>query len=239
MSQDQPEQRPDHMLSVAEQLSRRASVSDNGQLDLMASIGGWRGLIESILPSAVFLVAFILMESIWTAGIAATAIAALFAIVRLIQRQSPLQALTGLAGVVLCVAVALFTGDAEDYFVPGFYTNAIYGAVMIISMIARWPLMGLIYGFLRSEGVAWRQQVRRRRSYQVATGFIVAMFVARLAVQLPLYFAGEFAALGTARLLMGVPLYALALWLAWLVSRPTDRDRQAAEEPPASSQRID
>lgn len=237
MSQDKPhDERPDQMLSVAEQLSRRASVNDDGQLDLLASIGGWRGLVESVLPSAVFLVAFILVEDIWAAGIGATVIAAIFAIARLIQRQSPLQAFSGLAGVVLCVAVALFTGDAEDYFVPGFYTNAIYGAAMIISMIARWPLMGLIYGFLRSEGVAWRQQPRRRRSYQVATGFIVAMFVARLAVQLPLYFAGEFAALGTARLLMGIPLYAMALWLAWMVSRPTAKDQRTAEvkESPSS-----
>lgn len=217
------------MLSVAEQLSRRASVKDDGQLDLMASIGGWRGLVESVLPSAFFLVAFILVEDIWAAGIGATASALIFAVTRLIQRQSPMQALTGLAGVVLCVAVALFTGEAENYFVPGFYTNAIYGVVMIISMIARWPLMGLIYGFLRSEGVAWRHHRRRRRSYQVATGFIVAMFIARLVVQLPLYFAGEFAALGTARLLMGIPLYALALWLAWLVSRPTEQDRRETE----------
>jgi len=43
------------------------------------------------------------------------------------------------------------------------------------------------------------------------------MFAARLAVQLPAYLAQDVAWLGTARLAMGVPLWALTLWLTWLL----------------------
>ena len=46
------------------------------------------------------------------------------------------------------------------------------------------------------------------------------MLALRLVVQVPLYLADNVVALGTTRLIMGVPLYALGLWLAWLVSRP-------------------
>lgn len=208
------------MLSFAQQLSRTAQVNGTGGIDLLASVGGWRGLAESVVPSAVFLVGFIITTQIWTASICAVAVAAVFSLVRILQKQSPLQALTGLAGVVLCVAVAIFTGEARQYYVVGFWTNIAYGAAMLLSMVVKWPLMGLIYGFLRGEGIEWRQQKMRYRKYQVATAFLVGMFALRLIVQLPMYWADSVAALGIARLVMGIPLYAMTLWLAWLVSRP-------------------
>ena len=48
------------------------------------------------------------------------------------------------------------------------------------------------------------------------------MFALRLVVEVPLYLAGESAlsALGVARLVLGVPLYAVCLWFAWLIARP-------------------
>ena len=37
---------------------------------------------------------------------------------------------------------------------------------------------------------------------------------------MPLYFANAVEALGATRLIMGLPLYALGVWLAWRVSAP-------------------
>ena len=45
------------------------------------------------------------------------------------------------------------------------------------------------------------------------------MFAARLAVQMPLYFAEQPQLLGTAKLVMGLPLYAATLWVTWLLVR--------------------
>jgi uncharacterized membrane protein len=47
----------------------------------------------------------------------------------------------------------------------------------------------------------------------------VAMFAARLAVQAPLYYAGNLELLATFKLVMGLPLYAPLLVLSWLVVR--------------------
>ncbi len=80
--------------------------------------------------------------------------------------------------------------------------------------------MGLIYGWIRGEGVEWQKSLIRRRKYQIATLLMVLVFAARLLVQLPMYWADDVVVLGTARLVMGVPLYALVLWFGWLVSRP-------------------
>ena len=40
-----------------------------------------------------------------------------------------------------------------------------------------------------------------------------------LAVELPLYFTDQTSALATAKLLLGVPLYAIVLWITWLLVR--------------------
>ena len=143
-----------------------------------------------------------------------------FAVVRLVSRTPLVQALTGLVGVGICALVALRTGNAEDFFLPGFYTNAANIVAMSISVAVRWPLAGLLFGFIRGEGVGWRDSPARVKAYSLATWIIVSVLALRLAVQLPLYLAGNVAALGATRVAMGLPLYALGLWIAWLVSRP-------------------
>lgn len=236
-SQGTPEgsgQPTDPMDAALRRVGSVAATTEDGSLDVLATIGGWRGLLESVLPSAVFLVAFITTQDLWGAGIASVAVAAVFSLVRLIQRQSPLQALAGLAAVALCVVVALNTGQARDYYVWGFVTNAVYILVLSLSVLVRWPLLGLLFGIIRNEGMGWQKDVRRRRRYALATWFLVTALALRLVVQLPLYVADLLTALGTARLVMGLPLYALALWLGWLVSAPPGRspaDEERLEHP--------
>ena len=59
----------------------------------------------------------------------------------------------------------------------------------------------------------------RRRAFERATWLWAGLFAVRLAVQLPLYLAGAVVALGVARTAMGLPLFALGLWLTWLMVR--------------------
>lgn len=187
----------------------------------MASVGGLRGIAEAIVPALVFLVTFVVTSDIWTSAIWAVGLAALASVLRLIQRQPLTQALAGVIGVAVSAAVALLQGDARGYYVIGFYVSAAYGMAFAISMAVKWPIMGLIYGWIRGEGLMWQKDLVRRRKYQIATVLMVLVFAARLIVQLPMYWADDVVALGTARLVMGVPLYALVLWFGWLVSRPT------------------
>jgi hypothetical protein len=55
----------------------------------------------------------------------------------------------------------------------------------------------------------------------------VALFTTRLAVQLPFYLAGSLVALGIARTAMGLPLFALGIWLCYVLLRREGVDLKA------------
>jgi hypothetical protein len=196
--------------------------------DLLAAVGGVRGILEALLPGLVFLVVYSVLTSFtdWEdraalvpALVASVGLAAVFTVVRLATKGQPTQAIAGLIGVLASAALALWTGNARDNYVIGFYTNAAYALGLTISLLVRWPAIGLIVGFLMGDGLAWRQDRRKYRAAQFLTLVWIGLFVARLAVQVPFYLVDNVEALGATRLLMGVPLYALVLVFSWLVVR--------------------
>lgn len=226
-----PEQRPTLAQSMTAYAQRsRVRRGETGQLDVLHAVGGWRGLAEAIVPGAVFLGVYIFSQSLAAALICALGAAALFTITRLVQRQTLIQALAGLIGVLVCAFFAWRSGDAIDYYVTGLWINLAYFLGLALSIVVGWPLLGVLFGFVRGEGMDWRQDPHRMRGYRLATGLLVAMFAARLIVQVPLYLADHVTGLGIARLAMGVPLYAAVLWIAWLISRPAAVDPDVQED---------
>lgn len=207
----------------------------DGNIDVLKSAGGVQGIAESILPGLMFLVCFTVTRDLGISLVAALAAAAAFTVVRLVQRRPLTQALAGIVGVGISAWLANTTGRAEDFYVLGFFTNIGYILAMVISIAIKWPIAGLLFGFIRSEGLEWRKDPRRVKVYALGTWVIVTVLALRLVVQVPLYFLGEegLAALATTRLLMGAPLYILGLWVAWLLTRPVPATPQPSK--PSSS----
>ena len=87
---------------------------------------------------------------------------------------------------------------------------------------------------LDGEDNSWRSDALRMRAFQRASWLWVGMFSGRLLVQLPLYLAGAVVALGVARTAMGIPLFALCLYLSWLLVRGV-RSPEAAAPPAAQA----
>lgn len=198
--------------------------------DLVGALGGVRGLAEAILPGLVFLIVYTFTRELVWALTASLGLAVVFTVARLATRSQPTQAVAGLIGVAASAALALWTGRAEDNYVLGFYTNAVYAIGLLVSLLVRWPLVGIIVGFLKGDGTAWRHRRRTYRAMQFLTLVWLGMFVARIVAQLPFYFAGNVEALGATRLLMGVPLYALLLVFSWLVVRAVYPAKPTAAE---------
>ena len=101
--------------------------------------------------------------------------------------------------------------------------------------MSQWRILATAWGtgsdFL-STWQAWRADPQRMRVFRRASWLWVGMFSARLVVQLPLYLAGAVVALGIARTALGVPVFALCLWLSWLLVRSV---RQPAAPPAAQA----
>jgi len=183
---------------------------------LLEVMGGPWGMAESSLPPLVFVIAFTAnSRDVTAAAKIAVAVGIVLTIVRLVRRESPRQSLTGLAGVLIAAFFAARTGRAENYFVPGFFINAGYLSAMLISILARWPAIGVITGQFDGTGMAFRDDPVRMRLMVRVTLLWAAMFGIRLAVQLPMYFAHAVVALGVARTLMGYPLIGLVTWLTY------------------------
>lgn len=205
-------------------------------VNLMQAMGGKQGMADGGLPGAVFVTVYTvsgqdLNWALWSA----LGVAAVLTGLRLVRRE-PLQfAVSGLVGVAVAAFIASRTGSAKTFFLPGLLLQAGYALIYLLSIVVRWPLIGVIVGPLVGEGMTWRANPGRRRAYVLATWTWFAMFVVRLAIQLPLYLLDRTVLLGYVKLALGWPLVALAAWLSYLVLRaappPTiaeDSDRQDA-----------
>lgn len=198
---------------------------------MLAAAGGPLGIAESTLPAVAFVVAVTASgQDIQLSAIIAVAIAAVFAVARIVRRQTPLYALSGVIGVAIAGWIASRTGKAENFFLPGLLLNVAYASAFAISIAARWPLVGVIFAGLSQSGTAWRKDPARLRAFNRATWIFVVLFLVRIAVQLPLYLADALVALGTARVAMGLPLFIVGLWLSWLVLRGTEGRRVSGGE---------
>ncbi len=206
----------------------RAATGDS--FSLAAAVGGPRGVAEAVLPGLAFVTVVTLTRDLRLALTIALGAAGLAAAVRLVGRRPLAPALSGVVGVGICAWSASRSGDAIDFYAPGFWVNGVYALVLALSTLP-WPrfgplpLLGLVLGPL-TGAQGWRGDRRRVALFQRLTWAFVALFVLRLAVQLPLYLTDRVGALGVARLVMGVPLFAVLVWVTWASLRGLDRSER-------------
>lgn len=214
---------------------------------LSTALGGVRGMVEAAVPTALFTLVFLVRHDLRTALVVSVAAAGLLLVVRLVQRSTPqfvLNAFFGIGlGALFAWRAARGGGDASDqalaYFLPGLLYNAGYAAVMVLSIVSRWPLVGFIVGSVTGDPTAWRSDPQVVRLCSRLTWLLAAPCVLRLLVQGPLYLTGRNGAmdrdtaigiLGAAKLAMGWPLQVAVLAaMVWLLSRnSTPMQRETA-----------
>jgi hypothetical protein len=200
-----------------------------GPPSLAEAVGGPLGIAESALPAVAFVVAYTASGSDTnTAAIVAVGLALVLTAARLVRRESPQHALSGLIGVGFAAFIATRSGKAENFFLPGLLANAAYASAFLVSLAVRRPLVGIIVTKLDGEDSGWRDDAQRMRAFVLATWLWAGIFLLRLVVQLPLYLAGAVVALGVAKTAMGLPVFGLGLWITWLLVR---RHRVASPAP--------
>lgn len=195
---------------------------------VISAFGGKQGLIDSGIPSVIFLVVFNISKELQSALIAAIVISALLTITRLLKKDTVQHAFSGFIGVLICAWFANRTGNASDLYIPKLLTNLGYGTVYLLANLAGWPILGLMLGPILGENLRWRNYPARKRAYIQASWLWVGMFFLRIAVQYPIYKTGNVNLLGTVNLAMGYPLFLATAYGSWLILRaapkiPTER----------------
>ena len=195
--------------------------SDEAQseLTLLEQMGGFSGLVSATLP-VIVLIPVNNFFGLGPALAAALGVAVIIAIWRVVRKETLQPAISGLLGVALCAAIAWFTGDAKGYFLYGIWMSLALCIAAVLSILFRWPAVGVIWKGINGEEMLWQKIPQARRAYAIATGGWAVIFLARFVVQRAIYDADATTALGVTRILMGWPLTLLVTALTvWMVRR--------------------
>ena len=131
-------------------------------------------------------------------------------------------------------------GDANEqalaYFLPGILYNGGYAALMALSNLVGWPVVGFMVGSVEGDPTAWHSDPQVVRLCRNLTWMLAApclMRVARAAAGLARGRSAHdptamIAALGVSKVAMGWPLQILGLaGMVWLLARNRDAGRDA------------
>lgn len=179
--------------------------------------------IDVVAPTVLFVVAAATVDLPWAATLALGWCAVVFGY-RLLRRQGVRYALSGLAGVGIGVAVALFSGRAEGFFVPGIVGNLIFALASAVSVLARRPLVAYTSAAIYRWPMQWYLHPRVRPAYSEITWLWAAYYLLKGGIQLALVQRGNLAALTTARVVLGWPglaglLFATYAYVRWRLER--------------------
>jgi Protein of unknown function (DUF3159) len=215
---------------------RRGSDSESGEEplpsfseQLASQLGGARGVIESGIPVAVFVIANII-TSLNLALIISVASALAIAIYRLSRRETIRHAVNGLFGIGIGAFIAWKTGSAKAFYLPGILISFGYGVAMLASVPLRRPLVGWVWSVLADGGRRdWLDRPKMVKLFNRLTIVWAATYLVKTVIQAWVF--NNTAAhdpatgLGIARLALGYPPYAALLaYTVWSVRRLSARD---------------
>jgi hypothetical protein len=182
-------------------------------------------MADAVLPTAAFVVVWLVArvaswpEPILLGGLASVLVAGVVAIVRWRAGERPGAAAVGLLIAVAATLLALYTGRAEDFFLPRIVANAGSLAAWLVSIAVRWPLLGLVVSAALGRPRAWRNDPDLVRGYARASWLWAAQYLVRLVVLLPLWFADQVVALGVAQVVLTWPLVLVCALGSWPLVR--------------------
>lgn len=187
---------------------------------LATLLGGRRGALDASVPPVAFVAGWLAAgESIAAGVVAALVTAIMVAAWRIRRGDRPRAALVGVLGVAVAALIVLRTGDAADFFLVQLATNAASALAWIVSIVVRWPLLGVVVGTVLGQRTRWRRDPALLRAYRRGSWVWVLQYVIRLVVFVPLWMADEVVALGITRAAFTWPLVAACVAVSWWVIR--------------------
>jgi hypothetical protein len=198
--------------------ARHAEASREAADSVMKAFGGVRGMVDMTLPGLVFIVTFNITHQVPAAAWAALGLSGALAVARLVRRETVQHAFSGVFGVAIGAYIAMRSGKAEDFYLPGLLYSVGYCAALGLSALVRWPFIGVMLGPITGEMFTWRKQnPGRLAAYTRATWVWFALMGVKPLVLFPLYFAHNANLLGWLKIALGIPPMLVAMYFTWQI----------------------
>jgi hypothetical protein len=207
-----------HHLPMGVDRMRTVALTQKSQ-SLFAAIGGWRTVAELFASRVLFLISYLVTGEVLFSALVAVGGVVVFAVFRVWADRKYWQASGGLVMVGISALLAGSTGQGVDFYLPDIVRSVAVAVVMLVSMLVRWPLIGLLLGVARREGTGWRRDRVLRRRYQACTAVFLAKYIIAPLVMTPFYLAGQVVPLGITAALMGTPAVAVCVYFCWRILR--------------------
>jgi hypothetical protein len=197
---------------------------------LLDRAGGASGMVVAAVPTVVFAVVNGLASL--NPALLATVAAALLAFGwRISRREPPRQAMVGLLVAAACATIAVFTGEAREFFLVPILIPFVAIAVCLVSLLVRRPLAGLLLNRIAGGRPGWRADPALLRLYSVATLVCVAVNVFNFAVQITLFAADRTAWLAVAHIVSPVLFGVVMVGTIVLARRVMNSDPVSGGQP--------
>lgn len=186
--------------------------------ELRGLVSGRVGIADGVIPPLLF----VLVDRLQGTGVAAIAGvgSAIGITLWRLARGRPIRfAVAGLFGAGLAAALALRSGDAGDYFLPGIVSGFGTTALLLLSLLARRPGVAYMSWVTRGWPIDWYWHSRVRPAYTRTTLIWAVFFGGRTALQFWLYEADEIEWLATVRVGLGWPALLLLLIVTYILGR--------------------
>lgn len=195
-------------------------------------------IVDSVVPPVLF-VGVHALAGLRSAAVASLGLAAVLVAWRLVRGQRPLYALSGLFGAVVSVGLALASGRASAYFLPGIVGNAVFAVACVISVLIGRPLIALTSRVLYRWPWSWYTHPRVRPAYAEITLVWAVAYLGRAGGQAWLATRDAVGSLAVVRIATGLPLFVALLgatfvyvnWRLRTLGAPEVATATDAEEP--------
>ena len=157
-------------------------------------------------------------QPVLAGGVAAVVVAGGVALWRHRRGERPRAVAVGLLLAVGAALLALYTGRAQDFFLPRIIANAGSLAAWLVSIAVRWPLLGLVVGALSGHPTRWRGDPDLVRGYCRASWVWVAQYAVRVRIH-RVWLADQVVALGIAQVVLTWPLVVACVAASWPLVR--------------------
>lgn len=201
-------------------------------------------LLDSFLPLLIFLITNPLVGlnvALW----GAMAVAAFFAVYRIIRKESLVYSLGGLGGVLLAAVFVNLSGSESGFFLPGLISGGITVILCVVTVAVNRPIVAWTSFIARRWPLDWYWHPRVLPAYNEVTIAWAVAFSARLSLEYWLFQEDAVNALGAARVVLGWPFtvallvasYLYGLWRLGRLAGPSVEEFKAGQAPPWEGQK--